>query len=176
MEQIFLESFGTKCDAKVHETHCCEQCAQGRGNSGRNLDAHPTVTSKILLPTELDTAMSPYPFRATMTLVMRSGMLVPAARNVRPITSGGMATVSPATFAHQTIRYEYAAIQKIEPMNVMGKNFFPEIERVDAWCLLHISLRISYGDYINRPAGSTSISELYNIGDFTAIFPIGIES
>lgn len=95
-----------------------------------DLDAYPTVTSKILLPTELDTAISPNPFRATMTLVMRSGMLVPAARNVRPITSGGIATVSPATFAHQTIRYEYAAIQKIEPMNVIGKNFFPEIKRV----------------------------------------------
>ncbi|KMQ95275.1 hypothetical protein RF55_4519 [Lasius niger] len=95
-----------------------------------DLDSHPTVTSKMLLPTELDTAISPYPFRATITLVMRSGMLVPAARNVRPITSGGMATVSPATFAHQTIRYEYAAIQKIEPMNVIGKNFFPEIKRM----------------------------------------------
>jgi len=72
-------------------------------------------------------------------------MLVPAARNVRPITSGGMATVSPATFAHQTIRYEYAAIQKIEPMNVIGKNFFPEIKHVDAWHLLHIPCG-SYGD------------------------------
>ena len=47
---------------------------------------HPTVTSKMLLPTEEDTAMSPKPFLATMTLVMRSGMEVPAARNVRPIT------------------------------------------------------------------------------------------
>ena len=44
------------------------------------------VTSKMLLPTELDTAMSPNPFLATITLVIRSGMLVPAARNVRPIT------------------------------------------------------------------------------------------
>jgi len=47
---------------------------------------YPMVTSKMLLPTELDTAMSPNPFLATITLVMRSGMLVPAARNVRPIT------------------------------------------------------------------------------------------
>ena len=37
-------------------------------------------------PTEDETAMSPNPFRATMTLVIRSGMEVPAARNVRPIT------------------------------------------------------------------------------------------
>lgn len=47
---------------------------------------HPTVTSNILLPTELDTAMSPKPFRATMTDVIKSGIEVPAARNVRPIT------------------------------------------------------------------------------------------
>ena len=92
-------------------------------------NAHPTVTSKMLLPTELETAMSPNPFRATITLVIRSGMLVPAARNVSPITSGGMRIVSPATFAHQTIRYEYAAIQQIEPMNVTAKNFFPVTNR-----------------------------------------------
>ena len=42
--------------------------------------------SKMLLPTELDTAMSPKPFLATMTLVIKSGMLVPAARIVSPIT------------------------------------------------------------------------------------------
>ena len=47
---------------------------------------YPIVTSNMLLPTELDTAMSPNPFLATMTLVMRSGMLVPAAKNVNPIT------------------------------------------------------------------------------------------
>ncbi len=47
--------------------------------------AYPTVTSKMLLPTELDTAISPKPFLATMTLVMRSGILVPAARNVSPM-------------------------------------------------------------------------------------------
>lgn len=93
-----------------------------------NVFAYPTVTSKMLLPTELDTAISPNPFRATMTLVMRSGILVPAARNVRPITSGGIRTVSPTTFAHQTIRYEYPAIHTIDPMNVTAKNFFPEIE------------------------------------------------
>jgi len=49
-------------------------------------DVYPIVTSKMLLPTELDTAMSPNPFLATITLVMRSGILVPAAKNVRPIT------------------------------------------------------------------------------------------
>lgn len=36
-----------------------------------------------------------------------------------------MFAVSPAMFAHHTIRYEYAAIHKIEPMNVTGNHFFP---------------------------------------------------
>ena len=51
-----------------------------------SLVTHPIVTSNMLLPIELDTAMSPKPFLATRTLVMRSGMLVPAARKVRPMT------------------------------------------------------------------------------------------
>lgn len=50
------------------------------------LCAHPTVTSNILLPTELETAMSPNPLRATITDVIRSGIEVPAARNVKPMT------------------------------------------------------------------------------------------
>lgn len=57
--------------------------------------AHPIVTSKMLLPKELDTAMSPRPLRATITLVMRSGMEVPAARMVRPIISSEIPMVSP---------------------------------------------------------------------------------
>lgn len=87
--------------------------------------AYPTVTSNMLLPTDEDTAISPKPFLATMTEVMRSGMEVPAARAVRPITSGGMPSVSPSTVAHHTIRYEYAAIQTMLPRNVTAKNFLP---------------------------------------------------
>ena len=48
--------------------------------------SYPTVTSNMLEPTEEETAMSPKPFLATMTLVIRSGIDVPAARKVRPIT------------------------------------------------------------------------------------------
>lgn len=48
---------------------------------------HPTVTSNMLLPTELDTAISPKPFLATITEVIKSGIDVPAARKVRPITA-----------------------------------------------------------------------------------------
>ena len=51
-----------------------------------NRFTYPTVTSKMLEPTEEETAISPKPLRATMTLVMRSGMDVPAAKKVRPIT------------------------------------------------------------------------------------------
>ena len=55
-------------------------------NCSEMSSSYPTVTSKMLEPTEEETAMSPKPFLATMTLVMRSGMEVPAAKNVRPIT------------------------------------------------------------------------------------------
>lgn len=56
---------------------------------------YPTVMSNMLLPTELETAMSPRPLRATITLVIRSGMDVPAAKMVRPIISSEMPMVSP---------------------------------------------------------------------------------
>lgn len=56
---------------------------------------HPTVMSNMLEPTELDTAMSPRPFRATITLVIRSGIEVPAAKMVRPIISSVTQNVSP---------------------------------------------------------------------------------
>lgn len=70
------------------------------------------------------------------------GRLIPLPRMIRKVekcnkerereklTSGGMLAVSPATLAHQTIRYEYAAIQTIEPMNVTGKYFLPRGVRV----------------------------------------------
>lgn len=64
-----------------------DQRSQGNGR--------PTVMSKILEPTELDTAISPRPLRATITLVMRSGMEVPAANIVRPIISSVIPIVSP---------------------------------------------------------------------------------
>lgn len=57
--------------------------------------AYPTVMSKMLDPTELDTAMSPSPFLATITLVMRSGMEVPAASMVNPMISSVIPIVSP---------------------------------------------------------------------------------
>lgn len=60
-----------------------------------DLVTYPTVMSNMLLPTELETAMSPRPLRATITLVIRSGMDVPAARMVRPIISSEMPMVSP---------------------------------------------------------------------------------
>ena len=42
------------------------------------------------LPIELETAISPRPFFATITDVMRSGTDVPAARKVNPIISIGI--------------------------------------------------------------------------------------
>lgn len=80
------------------------------------LVTYPTVISNMLLPTELETAMSPRPLRATITLVIRSGMDVPAARIVRPIISSEMPMVSP-TFEEKSkiplwwiLHYEYFTI------------------------------------------------------------------
>ena len=68
------------------------------------LKSYPTVTSNMLEPTDDDTAISPFPCFATKTLVIKSGTDVPAAKKVKPITAGGMPTVSPATVAHHTIK------------------------------------------------------------------------
>jgi hypothetical protein len=59
--------------------------------------------SKRLEPIDDETAISPNPLRATITLVMRSGIEVPAARIVRPISSLGIAKVSPIVLAINTI-------------------------------------------------------------------------
>ena len=87
------------------------------------LITYPTVISNILLPTELETAISPNPFFATITLVIKSGILVPAARIVRPIISLGMPIVSPVWLAHQTVKYAKIAIQIIQPKNVTIYHF-----------------------------------------------------
>ncbi|MNN25702.1 hypothetical protein D3C81_1391850 [compost metagenome] len=47
-------------------------------------------TLKMLLPTTLPTAMSPWPAKADCTLTAISGALVPKATTVRPMISGGM--------------------------------------------------------------------------------------
>lgn len=81
---------------------------------------YPIVTSKRLLPTELDTAMSPYPLRATRTLVIRSGILVPAASTVSPMISSSISMVTDISFAHQTMKYENTTIHRIDTKNVQG--------------------------------------------------------
>ena len=64
----------------------------------------PIVTSKILLPIELDTAMSPSPFLVTAMLVNKSGTDVPAARMVKPIMTLGIPTAQPNEDDHQTMK------------------------------------------------------------------------
>ena len=59
---------------KVSKLFANDQIIQGKGN--------PNVMSKMFEPMEEDTAMSPNPCRATMTLDIKSGTLVPAAKNV----------------------------------------------------------------------------------------------
>merc|ERR1719352_505739 len=69
--------------------------------------------SKMLLPTELDTAMSPCPFLATARLDSASGMLVPPARSVSPMIVSGILAVSPRTVHIQTMTYERAPIMEM---------------------------------------------------------------
>ena len=79
------------------------QRRKAKMNSDNNNNrTNPIVTSKILLPTELETAISPKPFLATRTEVMRSGIDVPAARNVNPMTSGGTSKFSPTVMTDET--------------------------------------------------------------------------
>lgn len=77
------------------------QRRKAKMNSDNNNRTNPIVTSKILLPTELETAISPKPFLATRTEVMRSGIDVPAARNVNPMTSGGTSKFSPTVMTDE---------------------------------------------------------------------------
>lgn len=78
----------------------------------------PTVTSKMLLPIELDTAISPWPSRATITLEIKSGTDVPAAKKVTPITSWDNPNKSPMHVMNQTMKKEYTAIQTMERVKV----------------------------------------------------------
>lgn len=75
--------------------HVYKNSSDPAQDSNHARTAYPTVMSKMLEPTELDTAISPSPLRATITLVMRSGMEVPAANIVRPIISSVIPMVSP---------------------------------------------------------------------------------
>lgn len=76
----------------------------------------PMVTSKMLLPIELDTAELADPFFTFTTDVSMSGTLVPAAKMVKPMTVSGMYYASPNTVAHQTMKLLKIMIQKIEMM------------------------------------------------------------
>merc|ERR1719181_1239634 len=76
--------------------------------------------SKMLLPTELDTAMSPWPFLATARLDRASGMLVPPARSVRPIIVSGMLAVSPRMVHIHTMTYERAPMKLMHKKKVTG--------------------------------------------------------
>eukprot|EP00095_Tigriopus_kingsejongensis_P002176 maker-scaffold1021_size70145-snap-gene-0.13 protein:Tk02176 transcript:maker-scaffold1021_size70145-snap-gene-0.13-mRNA-1 annotation:"PREDICTED: uncharacterized protein LOC100160712" len=67
------------------EQYAAKNAAGTPGGATNRNTPYPTVTSNILDPTDDDTAMSPFPFRATKTLVMRSGTDVPAAKRVNPM-------------------------------------------------------------------------------------------
>mmetsp|Transcript_12233 Transcript_12233/g.42959 ORF Transcript_12233/g.42959 Transcript_12233/m.42959 type:complete len:446 (+) Transcript_12233:401-1738(+) len=84
----------------------------------------PTLMSKMLEPMEEETAMSPKPLRATITDDSASGIDVPPARMVRPMTASGMPSAKPMVEAHHTMRYEKMAIQMSETPKVTPNQFF----------------------------------------------------
>ena len=58
------------------------------------------------------------------------------------LTGGGIPIASPATVAHHTMRYEYAAIHKMLPKKVMMKNFRSGNERrFTSFIYVNLSLR-----------------------------------
>merc|ERR1719261_470902 len=64
----------------------------------------PRPMSKMLLPMDEDTAMSPSPWRVTITELIMSGTDVPMARMVSPMTDCGMPMLSPKMMAIHTMK------------------------------------------------------------------------
>src|SRR3989338_5927525 len=62
-----------------------------------------TRMSKMLLPKALETAMFPWPSRATAMEVRQSAMLVPTASTVAPMMSSGMPRMQPSLVAQPII-------------------------------------------------------------------------
>ncbi len=60
--------------------------------------------SKILLPTDEETAISPHPFLATITLVIKSGTEVPAAKKVNPTTYKNKFRMKKKKKKHKSLR------------------------------------------------------------------------
>mmetsp|Transcript_26031 Transcript_26031/g.41025 ORF Transcript_26031/g.41025 Transcript_26031/m.41025 type:complete len:111 (-) Transcript_26031:679-1011(-) len=90
---------------------------EGQSRNTNHGSGNPTRISKILLPMELDTAMSPCPIRATITLENKSGTDVPAASTVNPMITEGMPRVFPTISTQVTIAKEKIPIHKIERKN-----------------------------------------------------------
>merc|ERR1719171_3337992 len=64
----------------------------------------PMQMSNTLEPTALETAMSPSPSAATATDPRASGMEVPMARKVRPMTTSGMPQRQPILSMNSTMK------------------------------------------------------------------------
>lgn len=71
----------------------------------------------MLEPILDDTDMSALPCFMLMTDVSKSGTLVPAANNVRPIIIGGMPIAYPNIVAHQTMNYDTNIIAQNDSRN-----------------------------------------------------------
>ena len=63
----------------------------------------PRRMSKTFEPIAFETAMSPWPLRATRSEPIASGTEVPAAGSVQPIIAGWMLRMHPSFEAHSTM-------------------------------------------------------------------------
>merc|ERR1719171_1276202 len=80
--------------------------------------------SKTLEPIAFETAMSPWPLRATSREPIASGTEVPAARRVQPMIAGWMLSMQPILEAHETMKYERMPIHSTDEVNVIMYNDF----------------------------------------------------
>ena len=85
---------------------------------GDAIKATPRMSVMLMkpLPTMLPSAKSKCPFRVELTLVANSGMLVPKAIIVAPITTGGIPTPTAMVEADSTMK-NAVAITKAAPTN-----------------------------------------------------------
>lgn len=79
--------------------------------------------SKVFEPIELLIPIVPWPWFVTMTLDTASGILVPAAKKVRPITESGISNVSPIKVIINATTYDMAPIHAMHAAKVRKRRF-----------------------------------------------------
>merc|ERR1711871_186309 len=128
-------------------------------NQGR---PRPMQMSKTLEPTALDTAMSPSPSSATEMEPSASGMDVPMARKVRPMTTSGMPQRQPILSMNSTMKYEIHVMWMSEMKKVAQNHFCPHDSDSDASAIICFLSSLFAASYLSsQPScwvGSSSSS------------------